>query len=44
MRVDKVKDEQIYYVCKNCGKEEVVNVQQLEKNNNASKHVLGLIR
>ena len=25
MRVDKVKDGQIYYVCKNCGREEIVS-------------------
>lgn len=31
MRVDKVKDNQIYYVCKNCGREEIVSMQELEK-------------
>lgn len=31
MRVDKVKDEQIYYVCKNCGREEIVSIQQLNE-------------
>lgn len=31
MRVDKVKDEQVYYVCKNCGREEIVSIQQLNE-------------
>lgn len=31
MRVDKVKDGQIYYVCKNCGREEIVSIQELKK-------------
>lgn len=31
MRVDKVKDGQIYYVCKNCGREEIVSIQELEE-------------
>lgn len=34
MRVDKVEDERIYYVCKNCGREKIVNIQEIEKNKN----------
>lgn len=31
MRVDKVEDEKIYYKCKSCGKQEIVNISELEK-------------
>lgn len=33
MRVEKVVDNEIHYKCKNCGKEETVNVEDLEKKN-----------
>lgn len=33
MRVDKVIDDEIYYVCKNCGEEVVKSVEELEKEN-----------
>ena len=31
MRVKKVKEGKIYYECKNCGKQEIVDVEELEK-------------
>ena len=31
MRVDKVVDNEIHYKCKNCGKEEIINTEELEK-------------
>ncbi len=34
MRVDKVIDDVIHYVCKNCGKEVIKSVEELEKENN----------
>lgn len=34
MRVDKVDDKEIHYVCKNCGKEAIKSVEELEKENN----------
>lgn len=34
MRVNKVIDNQIHYVCKNCGKEVTKNIEELEKENN----------
>lgn len=30
MRVDKVLNEEIHYVCKNCGKEEIKKIEELE--------------
>ena len=34
MRVDKVIDDDIHYVCKNCGKEVIKSVKELEKEDN----------
>lgn len=34
MRVDKVINDEIHYICKNCGKEIIKNVEELEKKNN----------
>lgn len=30
MRVDKVQDNQMYFVCKKCGETKVVNIEDLE--------------
>lgn len=34
MRVDKVKNNQIYYICKKCGKQIIVDIEELKKNEN----------
>lgn len=31
MRVDKVVDNEIHYKCKNCGKEEIKKIEELEE-------------
>lgn len=31
MRVEKVEDNIIHYKCKNCGKEEIIDAKELEK-------------
>lgn len=33
MRVEKVVEDEIHYKCKNCGKQEVINTEELEKKN-----------
>lgn len=33
MRVEKVVEEEIHYKCKNCGKEIIKNIEELEKKN-----------
>lgn len=33
MRVDRVTDNEIHYICKNCGKEVIKSVEELEKEN-----------
>ena len=33
MRVDKVQDNQMYFVCKKCGETKVVNIEDLESAN-----------
>lgn len=31
MRVEKVVDNQIYYKCKKCGEEEIVNINEIKE-------------
>lgn len=34
MRVERVENDIVYYKCKNCGKEEIKNVAEIEKRDN----------
>lgn len=34
MRVDKVLDNEIHYICKSCGEKVIKSIEELEKENN----------